>query len=95
MEYDFKTKKINKNIELTRIECEIFEELIKFNGQPISAKMLVDIIYKKYCITYINIQDPSENCIKVWICRLNKKINKIIKCKRGLGYYIEEEIKIM
>lgn len=93
MYYDFNIKRINNSIELTKLEWEIFEELIKFDGHPILLKKLTDIIFEKYCVTKINAQDTCESSIRTYIYRLNKKTNRVIKCKRGFGYYIEEEIK--
>ena len=95
MIYNFNNKKIDNKIDLTRIESEIFEELIKLNGQPVKTKELTNIIYEKYCLTKINPQDPSDESIRTWICKINKKANKIIKNRPYFGYYIDEEIKMM
>lgn len=95
MKYNFNNKKIDNKIDLGRYEWEVFEELIKHDGQPVTAKALADVICEKYYYSDKVSRVPTENSLRGIICRMNKKLDGLIKCKRGFGYYILEDIKIM
>ena len=90
MLYNFNTKTLNGSIDLAMNEWKIIELLIKMNGQVINAEKIADMLYEKYPQN----ENVSWNSVRASICRINKKINGLIKNKVNVGYYIDEEIKI-
>lgn len=89
MVYNFKTKQVDNEIDLTVSQAKIFEILIKYDGVPVSRKKMFEEIRKDPNFMHIN----SIRNLGVHIYRINQKLNWIIKNKPCYGYYIKEEIK--
>ncbi len=87
MEYNFKSKTLNDNIRLSRLQTEIFEILLKENGHPINTRAIQKEMYEQYGIITI----PRH--VTTQIFRINQKTNGLIKNRPCFGYYIEDEIK--
>ena len=91
MVYDTKLKKID-DVDLTYMQSYIVEELIKMNGQVISADEIAKRLTLKYGIKVFNTQAKD---IRIHIFRINKRVGeKLIKNRNWGGYYIDENIKI-
>lgn len=92
MTYDLNKKKINNEIELTKIESIIFEELVKHNTKVVPLEILQEVLSQKYYECSL-LGTISKQNITTHIFKINKK-HKCIKNRFGFGYYIEEEVKL-
>lgn len=83
-EYDpknFKLKKHNEEVQLSKIEKMIFELFIKNKNQIVTPEMITQYVWQDYV-------DPAN--VRVQINNLRKKLDKkLIVNIRGLGYKLD------
>lgn len=91
MEYNIKTKIVNRNIKLSVGQADVFEVLIKMNGTPLQAKEIAKQLDEKYKLSQYK---TSVYTVKRQIYELRVKTGKLIRCRPSFGYFIDEEIKI-
>lgn len=84
LEVDFdayKVKIAGNNLEITLMEFNIINELLKADGKPLSREALIQKINGSTSVT--------ERTIDVHVCAIRKKLNthgKTIETIRGVGY---------
>lgn len=88
MEYNEYMKEID-GVSLTPREAAVLEILIASIGKPLKTREIADIHFKKY---HENKLSPDH--VRVIIFNINQKIY-LIKNKVRIGYYIDEEVKII
>ena len=90
MVYNIKTKTID-GIKLSWGQADILEVLIKMNGEPLPIKEIANQIDRKYNLIGYKTSVPTTI---TQMFNLRKKIDGLIKNRPGIGYFIDEEIKL-